>query len=102
MPQGLSPLLWRLRPTGNPWRRVGLGALVILAINVVNTAYGIAFMAVGVLMIVFRQRFVEWVANRNRRYGIVNRHDNAARLTAWFIGTTLVALGFVVLRVSIH
>jgi len=66
-----------------------------------DIAYGIGFLAAGVLLIVFRERFVEWVASRNRRNGIIRRHETAARLTAWFIGITLAALGVAILLVSI-
>jgi hypothetical protein len=70
--------------------------------NLGNTVYGIAFMASGVLIIVFREQFVEWVANRNNRYGIVKRHDSAAHFTAWSIGVMLVGSGFVTLLVSVR
>jgi hypothetical protein len=68
---------------------------------VADIAFGVGSLAGGVLLIVFRERFVEWVANRNRRYGIVKRHETAARLTAWFIGVTLAALGLAILLISI-
>jgi hypothetical protein len=51
------------------------------------------------LLIVFRERFVEWVAGRNYKYGIVNRHDRAARFTALIIGLTLICLGLLLLVV---
>lgn len=77
-------------------------APVILEMNVGTIGYGIAFMAAGVLSVVFRQRFVEWVASRNNRYGIVKRHDSASRLAAWLVGVMLVCSGFVMLLLSIR
>lgn len=64
--------------------------------------YAIVFAAAGLLVIIFRDRFIEWVANRNRRFGITKRHDRAARFTAWFIGVTLLALGFVSLVILVQ
>jgi len=51
-------------------------------------------------MVAFRERFIEWVANRNRKFGITERHDKAARFTAWFIGVTFLAVGFVALLIA--
>ena len=62
--------------------------------------YAIAFGAAGALMVAFRERFIEWVANRNRKFGITERHDKAARFTAWFIGVTFLAVGFVALLIA--
>ena len=58
------------------------------------------FGAAGVLMIRFRERFIEWVANRNAKFGMTTRHDRAARITAWFIGVTFLAVGFVALLIA--
>ena len=62
------------------------------------------FASAGVLVLVFRERFVEWVANRNRKFGIVNRHDTAARRTAWSIGITLITVACVgvAIKLGIH
>ena len=77
---------------------LGILALLIVLVGAASQQgsallSAVLFATAGVLMIVFRERFVEWVANRNRKFGIVNRHDTAARRTAWFIGITFIAVG---------
>lgn len=67
--------------------------------DIAKLADAIAFMGIGVLMIAFRQQFVEWVANRNARFGMYHRHDRAARFTAWFIGVTMFLVGVVELTI---
>ncbi|MDQ6882989.1 MAG: hypothetical protein M3077_01950 [Candidatus Dormibacteraeota bacterium] len=68
--------------------------------HVVGLASAIGFLAMGVLLVVSRGRFVEWVANRNARYGLYYRHDRAARFAAWLMGVLLFGSGSVMLLVA--
>jgi hypothetical protein len=65
-------------------------------------ASALAFAVVGGTVIVFRDRFIEWVANRNAKFGLTIRHDRVARFTAWFIGVTFLAVAFVELVIVIQ